>query len=537
MIVEAGVTAAHRFQAIVEIEHHFVQRQHVDDHGARAGIGEFHLPAAAVLAQLQHRAQIIVRHHDGGLDPRLFDEGDARHIGHVGRVVQLLHRAVIHVQAIDDARRGGDKIDVEFAFQPLLDDLQMQETEEAAAKTEAQRGAGFHFVGEASVVQMQAAERVAQILELRGIDGKEAAEHHLLRRLESGQRGFGALALVGDGVADLRVGNFLDLRGDVTDFAGAELFDRNLLGREDADLLHLIDGIGRHHADLLALLQLAIDDAHQDHDAQIGVVIGIDQQRLQRRIDVAFGRGQARDHRFQHAFDVQTRLGGDRDRFGGVDADHILDLLLHAVRLGRGQVDLVEHRHDFEAAIDRQIDIGERLRFHALAGVHHQQRAFAGGEAARHLIAEVDMARRVHEIQRVGLAVLGLVFEAHGLRLDGDAALALDVHRVQHLLLAGHLARVERAGELDEPVGERRLAMVDMGDDGKVADVLQRRGHSGPLLGAAYKAFAPKGETGFAFANAANGRRAIMAARRAAFSPSPSPAPRCGRRRNRPLNL
>ena len=71
---------------------------------------------------------------------------------------------------------------------------------------------------------------------------------------------------------------------------GPSLSTADFLGREDADLLHLIDGVGRHHADLLALLQFAIDDAHQHHHAQIGVVIGIDQQRLQRRIQLALGR-------------------------------------------------------------------------------------------------------------------------------------------------------------------------------------------------------------------------------------------------------
>ena len=54
------------------------------------------------------------------------------------------------------------------------------------------------------------------------------------------------------------------------------------------------------------------------------------------------------------------------------------------------------------------------------------------------------------------------------MRLDGDAALALQVHRVQHLRL--HLARRQRAGELQQTVGERALPMVDMGDDREISD-------------------------------------------------------------------
>ena len=156
---------------------------------------------------------------------------------------------------------------------------------------------------------------------------------------------------------------------------------------------------------------------------------------------------------------------------GGVEADDVLDLLLDAVGLGGRQVDLVEDRHDLVAGVDRLIDIGQRLRLDALGGVDDEQRALAGRQRARHLIGEVDMAGRVHQVEDIVLAVLGPVFEAHRLRLDGDAALALDVHGIEHLL--DHVARGERAGLLDQPVGERRLAVVDMGDDGEVADVVE----------------------------------------------------------------
>ena len=54
------------------------------------------------------------------------------------------------------------------------------------------------------------------------------------------------------------------------------------------------------------------------------------------------------------------------------------------------------------------------------------------------------------------------------MRLDRDAALALEVHRVEDLRF--HLARLQRAGHLEEPVRERRLAVVDVGDDREVAD-------------------------------------------------------------------
>ena len=122
-----------------------------------------------------------------------------------------------------------------------------------------------------------------------------------------------------------------------------------------------------------------------------------------------------------------------------------------------------------DALLDRGVAVGDRLRFDALRRVDDQQRAFAGGERARHLVGEVDVAGRVDQVELVGLAVARLVAQRRGLRLDGDAALALEVHRVEHLRL--HLALGQAAAALDEAIGERRLAVVDVRDDGEVADV------------------------------------------------------------------
>src|ERR1700727_623068 len=92
------------------------------------------------------------------------------------------------------------------------------------------------------------------------------------------------------------------------------------------------------------------------------------------------------------------------------------------------------------------------------------------------------MAGRVHEVENIGLAVLGPVFEPHRLGLDSDPALALDVHGIEHLF--DHVALRHRPGLLDEPVGERGLAVVDMGDDREIADVLDRvNGHGAEIAG------------------------------------------------------
>ena len=101
----------------------------------------------------------------------------------------------------------------------------MQQPEEAAAEAEAERGRGFHLEREAGVVEAQLAHRRAQRFEIVGVDREQAAEHHRDRRLEARQHVGHRLAVVGDGVADAGVGDFLDRGGDEADLAGAEFVD------------------------------------------------------------------------------------------------------------------------------------------------------------------------------------------------------------------------------------------------------------------------------------------------------------------------
>ena len=187
-------------------------------------------------------------------------------------------------------------------------------------------------------------------------------------------------------------------------------------------------------------------------------------------VGIALGRRHFRDQRFQHIFHAQPGLGRAPHGVLRVDADHVLDFGDGIFRIGRRQVDLVQHRHDFDAQLERRVAVGHRLRFHALRGVDHQQRAFTGRQRTRDFIGEVHMPRRIDQVQVVDLAVARLVAQRRGLRLDGDAALALDIHRVEHLRF--HLAVGQAAAQMDDAVCQRGFAMVDVGDDGEVTDML-----------------------------------------------------------------
>ena len=110
------------------------------------------------------------------------------------------------------------------------------------------------------------------------------------------------------------------------------------------------------------------------------------------------------------------------------------------------------------------IDVGERLRLHALRRIDDEQRALARREAAADFIGEVDVPRRVHQIEDMAFP-----FQTHRLRLDGDPPLLFNLHVIKHL--RAHLALGEPPGALDQPVRQGRLAMVDMRDDREVTNL------------------------------------------------------------------
>ena len=140
-----------------------------------------------------------------------------------------------------------------------------------------------------------------------------------------------------------------------------------------------------------------------------------------------------------------------------------------------GQVDLVEDRDQRQALAHREVDVGQRLGLDPLGRVDDEDRPLAGLKAVADLVGEVDVAGRVDEVEPVGQAVVRLVLEADRPGLDRDPLLPLEIHRVEDL--AHHLAALDRVGQLEQPVGERRLAVVDVGDDREVAESLLGDGH------------------------------------------------------------
>ena len=171
VIVERGVAARHRLQPVVEIEHDLVERQLVgDEHAIRRQVLEPLLHAALVLAQLQDPADVLRRRQDHRGDHRLFDRLDARRIRHLRRAVDLVHLAVGGRHPVQHARRRRHQVHVELALEPLLDDLHVEQAEEAAAEPEPERRRRLGLVEQRRVVEPQLLERLAQLRVLVALD-------------------------------------------------------------------------------------------------------------------------------------------------------------------------------------------------------------------------------------------------------------------------------------------------------------------------------------------------------------------------------
>src|ERR1700761_5290652 len=241
MIVERGVAARRRFQAVVEIQNDFVERQFVQQqHPARADILELLLNPALFFQQLQYLADIFFARDDGCINDRLFHLLDGGGLRELLRIIYLDDFASGSRNAIANTRRGGNQVDLEFALEALLHYVKGQRAEKTAAETEAERHGVFGLEAEGAVVEAQFFEGVTQQAVLVRLNRVQAGEDHGLDLLKSGQGFIGGSAIVRDRVTDLRVGDGLDVGEQETGFAGGQLIGGNRLRRLVPDAVHFI---------------------------------------------------------------------------------------------------------------------------------------------------------------------------------------------------------------------------------------------------------------------------------------------------------
>ena len=473
VVVERGIPFRDAFEFVVEIEDDLRQRHvEIDLHAVLRDEGLVFHHAALVDAQLDDVAQELRLGDDLRLDVGLLDLGDLRHFGQPRGVVHLHHVALRRGDAVRHVGHGRDDIHVEFAVQPLLDDLHVQQPEESAAESESQRQRAFGLERQRGVVELQFFERRAQVLVLVGLHRVDARENHRFHVLEARDGLFGGVGHRGDRVADLHVLRGLDARADIPHVSGLDLLPGLHFEFQHAYLVGVVFAARVEELHVVAFAERAVEDAEIGDDAAEGVEHRVEDQRLQRGVLVALRRRYAPHDGLQHLFHAEPRLARGQQDILVLAADQVDHLVFHLVDHGRIHVDLVQHGDDLQVVPHGQVEVRYGLRLNALRGVDDQQRAFARGDGARHFVREVDVSRGVDQVERILLPVAGGVFHLYRVAFDRDALFAFELHVVEHLRL--HFALVQGVGLFEQAVCQRALAVVDVGYDAEVADVFHK---------------------------------------------------------------
>ena len=226
----------------------------------------------------------------------------------------------------------------------------------------------------------------------------QPGEDHRIDGLEAGQRLRGQIGGIHDGVTDLGVAHLLDVGHDEPDFPSGQLIAGDGFRRLVAEAFHFIGRVVGAETEFLAAPHSAVDHAHEDDDAAIGVEPGIENEGAERGVDIAFGRRNLLNDLFQDGFDADALFSAAENGFGRVEPDDLFDLLHDPFRLGGWQVYLVDNREYFQIQPECQIRIGERLGLDALAGVNDKQGAFAGLKRAGDFIGKVNVTGRVDKV-------------------------------------------------------------------------------------------------------------------------------------------
>ena len=173
---------------------------------------------------------------------------------------------------------------------------------------------------------------------------------------------------------------------------------------------------------------------------------------------------------------------------GHVGVEAILDRVERGEEVGSESVHLVDEAHAGHAVLVGLAPHRLGLGLHAGDTVEHRHRAVEHAQRALHLDGEVDVARGVDDVDVVVAPLAG-----GGGRRDGDAALLLLRHPVHRRGAFVHLADlVVATGVVEDPLGRRGLARVDVGHDPDVADSLERVG----ALAAMWEVLSLQGTTG-----------------------------------------
>ncbi|OPZ78303.1 MAG: hypothetical protein BWY77_01536 [bacterium ADurb.Bin431] len=229
------------------------------------------------------------------------------------------------------------------------------------------------------------------------------------------------------------------------------------------------------------VMRAAVEDPAYGQAAEIVGVVEVRDQHLEGLLRIVARRWNILEDGGEEGTEVASRLregaldnalaaDGIKDRefdllLGGIEIDkEVKNLVEDLLRPGILAVDLVDHHDDLEIFFEGLLEDKASLRQGPLGGIHQEDGAVDHLEGAFDLAPEIGMARGVENVDLDPLPADRAVF-----RRNRDAAFALEIH-VIHDALLDLLVIAEEPALSKHLIDEGGFAVIDMGDDGDIAD-------------------------------------------------------------------
>ena len=153
LVVQRSIATGNRLQSVKVIINNLTQRQCIVNHNPGfIQISHVLIFTAFFLAQLHNRTNIIFRYNNGSIYIRLFYMVDNRRVWEIRRIIYHFHVTVSTEYFVNNVRRRSNQAQIIFALQSFLNNVHMQQSQEAAAEAKAQRNGCFRLKYQRSIV-------------------------------------------------------------------------------------------------------------------------------------------------------------------------------------------------------------------------------------------------------------------------------------------------------------------------------------------------------------------------------------------------
>ena len=145
-----------------------------------------------------------------------------------------------------------------------------------------------------------------------------------------------------------------------------------------------------HEFHVVALAYCAVDDFEVCDDASERVEHRVENQSLERSVRVAYRCRHTLHYGLQNLGHAHSGFAAGADYLVAFASQQVDYLILHLVGVGRVKIAFIDYRYYLQIVVDGHVQVRYSLSLYALRRIHYKQRTLARGNAARHLVGEIE---------------------------------------------------------------------------------------------------------------------------------------------------